>query len=386
MSTSPSTPPNSASPGPAAGSVNLDALRTQIDDVDRRLISLLNERAALVVQVGTLKRDTGTPIYAPHRESQVLNKVLGLNEQVGGLLPPRAIEGIYREIMSGSFALERGLTVGFLGPLGSHSHVAGVRHFGSSVTFVTQDQIEGVFTSVARGHVDCGLVPIENSIHGGVAETLEAMTSFAGKVHIYAEAQVEIHHVLASLCDPSKIEVIYSKPEVFSQCRTWLSDKFPQARLVPTPSSSRAMQIVAEEAQAGKNNSAAIGSELGASLHGLSVLFTNIEDHPHNLTRFFVLARTPAQRNGDDKTSIMFKTADKPGALASVLGDFERSGINLTHIDKRPAGRVNWTYTFFIDAQGHQSDATMQLAIERAKQHCQELVVLGSYPRSTRVL
>ncbi len=365
-------------------------LRTKIDSVDQRLIALLNERAALVSDVGRVKRDTGAPIYAPHRESQVLAKVLAMNEAspTGTKLPARAIEGIYREIMSGSFALERGLSVGYLGPQGSHSHVAGVRHFGSSVAFVEQETIEGVFTSVSRGHVDCGLVPIENSIHGGVAETLESFTSFAGKVQIYAEAQVEIHHVLAGLCPPAEIKRIYSKPEVFSQCRMWLADKFPHAKLIPTPSSSRAMQVVREESETagGPTDAAAIGSALGASLHGLTTLFENIEDHAHNLTRFFVLARQPAERTGDDKTSLMFKAADKPGALASVLGDFERSGINLTHIDKRPAGRVNWTYTFFIDAQGHQTDATMQLAIERAKQHCQELVILGSYPRSTRVL
>jgi chorismate mutase/prephenate dehydratase len=374
---------------------SLADLRAKIDSVDQRLIALLSERAALVSEVGKVKRDTGAPIYAPHRESQVLAKVLAMNEAGGAAgagagvkLPARAIEGIYREIMSGSFALERGLSVGYLGPQGSHSHVAGVRHFGSSVAFVEQETIEGVFTSVSRGHVDCGLVPIENSIHGGVAETLESFTAFAGKLHIYAEAQVEIHHVLAGLCAPADIKRIYSKPEVFSQCRIWLADKFPHAKLIPTPSSSKAMQIVREESDTagGATDGAAIGSALGASLQGLTTLFENIEDHAHNLTRFFVLARTPAERTGDDKTSIMFKAADKPGALASVLGDFERSGINLTHIDKRPAGRVNWTYTFFIDAQGHQSDATMQLAIERAKQHCQELVILGSYPRSARVL
>jgi chorismate mutase / prephenate dehydratase len=380
----PAPPPTWDEPGPDG---SLDALRGRIDEVDRALIQLLNERAKLVVDVGTLKRTTNTPTYAPHRESQVLAKVLGLNAQAGGLLPGRALEGIYREIMSGSFALERGLAVAYLGPAGSHSHVAGVKHFGTSATFDDQASIDGVFTAVARGHVECGLVPIENSIHGGVAETLEAFTTHAGTVHIYAEAQVQIHHVLASHADAAQAHTItrvYSKPEVFSQCRLWLAEKLPGAQRMPVASSSRAMQMVAEE---GDQGSAAIGSELAASLCGVPVLFRNIQDRAHNLTRFFVLARQPAQRSGDDKTSVMFQTADKPGALARVLHDFERSGINLTHIDKRPAGRVGeWAYMFFVDAQGHESDPTMQLALERAKQHCAELRVLGSYPRSARIL
>lgn len=370
-------------PPPSGNPASLDELRTRIDEVDRRLVELLNERAKLVVDVGALKRATGVPIYAPHREREVLDRVMGHNT---GPLPARAIEGVYREIMSGSFSLERGLSIGYLGPPGSFSHLASVRHFGQSVAFEDLGTIDAVFTGVMRGHVDYGLVPIENSIHGGIVETLDSLTTFSGKVQIYAEVQLEVHHALLGNCEPAKIERIYSKPEVFSQCRAWLANKLPNVPQIPAPSSSRAVQMVCEESDRGESRSAAIGSTLAAEIYDVNILFENIEDNPNNITRFFVLARERAKRSGDDKTSIMFKTLDKPGALAAVLGDFERSGINLTHIDKRPAGRTNWTYTFFIDAQGHRDDAAMQLALERAGHHCQELTVLGSYPRSQRIL
>ena len=356
----------------------------RIDAVDKGLIELLNERARLVVEVGNVKREAGLPIYAPHREQQVLAKVQGLNK---GPLPASAIEGIYREIMSGSFALERGIAVGFLGPAGSFSHLAAVRHFGSSVTFEDLRTIDGVFTEVARGHMDYALAPIENSIHGGVVETLDALAAYAGRVNIYAEAQLEVHHCLLANCEPAKVTKIYSKPEVFTQCRVWLATQYPNVPQVPVASSSRAVQMVREESEADpKATCAAVGSVLAGELYDVNILFENIEDQANNLTRFFVLSRDATQPSGDDKTSVLFKTLDKPGALVSVLTEFEKAGVNLTHIDKRPAGRVNWTYTFYVDAQGHQKDAAVAGAVERARGHCQEPVVLGSYPRSKRIL
>jgi chorismate mutase/prephenate dehydratase len=363
---------------------DLSRLRTQIDALDTSLIALLNQRAKLVVEIGQVKRDAGLPIYAPHREAQVLAKVQGLNQ---GPLPPSAIEGIYREIMSGSFALERGLAVGYLGPPGSFSHLAAAHHFGSSVTFEDLRSIDGVFTEVARGHVNYALAPIENSIHGGVVETLDALASFAGRVHIYAEAQLEVHQCLLANCDPAKVQRIYSKPEVFSQCKVWLATQYPNIPQIPAPSSSRAVQMVSEESDKDPAAcSAAIGSVLAGELYDVNTLFENIEDASNNITRFFVLSQEETQPSGDDKTSIMFKTLDKPGALADVLAEFQREKVNLTHIDKRPAGRVNWTYTFFIDAQGHRKDQSVAAAVDRARTHCQELVVLGSYPRSKRIL
>ncbi len=386
---------------------DLDAIRARINDLDKRLVELLNERARLVVDVGRVKRSTGVPIYAPHREAEVLARVLKHNP---GPLSPATIESVYREIMSGSFALERGLMIGYLGPAGSHSHAAAVRHFGSSVEFKGLAAIEGVFTEVIRGHVDYGLVPIENSIHGGIVETLDAFTANppqAGTYSIYAEVQLEVHHALLANCEPSNVKRIYSKPEVFSQCRNWIANQYPSAELIHVASSSRAVQMVCEESgtafpggearSAGSTRatgappvpdgcSAAIGSELAGEIYDVNVLFREIEDRPGNITRFFVLGRDAAKPTGDDKTSITFVTLDKPGALVSVLHEFDKAGVNLTHIDKRPAGRVNWTYRFFIDAQGHATDPKLSAAIPAARAHCQELTVLGSHPRSQRIL
>jgi len=370
------------------GAGDLTKLREGIDAIDRALVELLNDRARLVVKVGEHKRKHGVPVYAPHREAEVLDNVLKANQ---GPLPNRALESVFRELMSGSFVLELPLRVGFLGPAGSYSHVAATRHFGSSVEFDNLHTIEGVFTEVRRGHVDYGLVPVENSIGGGIVETLTAFQTVGPDVTICAEVQLEVHHALLANCAPAAVRRIHSKPEVFDQCRHWLATQYPQADLLPAASSSRAAQIALEENQKAQDigaspASAAIGSALAGQIYGLNVLFERIEDDPGNVTRFLVLSRHKAKPSGDDKTSIMFTTADKPGALVQVLAAFDRAGVNLSHIDKRPSGRVNWTYTFFVDALGHESEAKMSGAIEDARAHCKQLAVLGSYPRSRRIL
>lgn len=371
-----------------ADSAALADLRKKIDTLDRKLVGLLNDRANLVVNVGSMKRDSNTPIYAPHREAQVLDRALGAN---AGPLPDRTIEGVYRELMSGSFALEQPLRIGYLGPPGSHSHASAVKHFGSSVEFEDLHQIGGVFTEVIRGHVDYGLVPIENSTGGGIVETLDAFLNHAHEITVYAEVQINIHHALLANCKPKEIRRIHSKPEVFSQCRNWLATQYPGVDQIAAASSSRAVQTAAEEDRKANEigatpGSAAIGTALAGELYGLKVLFPRIEDNHNNITRFVVISRQKAQPTGDDKTSVMFATEDKPGALVEVLQVFHTAGVNLSHIDKRPSGRQNWTYTFFVDLVGHRDEPHVAAALHRAKAHCHELHVLGSYPRSKRIL
>lgn len=364
-------------------------LRQRIDALDARLVEVLNQRAECVVEVGKIKRELGIPIYAPHREAEVLGKVQSLNR---GPLHARSIEGIYRELMSGSFRLELPLRIGYLGPAGSYSHLAAVKHFGTSVDFENLHAIEGVFTEVARGHVNYGLVPIENSIGGGIAETLQAFQEYHNEVNVYAEVQLEVHHALMANCAPSAVKHIYSKPEVFQQCRTWLATQYPQVELVGEASSSRAAMRAANAKP--KSGIAAIGSVLAAEIYGVNVLFENIEDQVNNITRFFVISRqkalpSPAGPDGrpqGDKTSLMFTTNNEPGALVNVLSVFQRAGINLTHIDKRPSRRVNWQYTFFIDAEGHIDDAWFASAVAQARGLCRDMHVLGSYPKSKRIL
>jgi chorismate mutase / prephenate dehydratase len=377
----------SASEGAAASKV-LARYRQQISELDAELVRLLNRRSRLVVKVGRRKRSTGIPIYAPHREQEVLARVLRANR---GPLPARTIEAVFRELMSGSFALEQPLRIGYLGPQGSYSHLAATRHFGSSVAYEDLHEISGVFTEVRRGHVDYGLVPIENSLGGGIVETLDAFKASRGEVSIYSEVHLAVHHSLLANCEPRQVRRIHSKPEVFSQCRTWLATQYPNADLVPAASSSRAALTAVEENRVAESigaepGSAAIGSELAGSIYGLAVLFAGIEDDPGNITRFAVISRQKARRSGDDKTSVMFNTSDKPGALVDVLLVFKEAGINLSHIDKRPSGLTNWEYTFFVDLLGHRDDRVVAGALKEARTHCKELIVLGSYPRAKRVL
>lgn len=373
--------------------LSLTDVRDAITQLDEQLVQLLNERASLVVKVGDLKREQGLPTYAPHREAQVLDRVLGLSK---GPLPQRTLEAMYRELMSGSFTLQQPVRVGYLGPEGSYSHMATIKHFGSSVAMENLHDITSVFSEVTRQHVDFGMAPIENTIGGGIVETLDAFRDLVlheGRrdVTICAEVQLAIRHALLCNGEPKAIARIYSKPEVFTQCRQWLARSFPNAQLIPTPSSSKAAEMVRDmTAQAVRESKpievAAIGSELAGRLYGLHPLFHGIEDAPGNVTRFVVLGRTPTPASGDDKTSLMFDLADKPGALAHVLQAFAEQKINLTHIEKRPSGRKNWTYTFLVDALGHRDEPAMAAALAEAKHHCKDLVVLGSYPRSKRVL
>jgi len=355
-----------------SGSEDLASLRQKIDDLDRRIVEMINERAKIVIQVGKTKQASGSPIYSPEREQTVLRRVAELNK---GPLPQKTLQAIYRELMSGSFLLERPLRIGYLGPEGSFSHLASLRKFGASVEYRPLADIQAVFEEIARGHCDLGLVPIENSVGGGVIDTMDCFIDT--NLHICAEVVVDVHHNLLANCAPEEIHVIASKPEVFAQCRKWLSTSFKQVQLVPVASTSKAAEMAAAEHGLG-----AIGSVLAAELYGLKVVFANIEDNPNNMTRFFVISRQPAKRTGDDKTTIIFTTAHRAGALVEVLNVLARNGINLTNIDTRPSKRRNWEYYFFVDAEGHYEDPNFAKAMEEVKGHCGELHVLGSFPRA----
>jgi chorismate mutase/prephenate dehydratase len=352
---------------------DLECLRKKIDDLDKQIVDLLNQRAAVVVEVGKAKKAGGTPVYSPDREHLVLKRIAELNK---GPLSQATLLAIYRELMSGSFLLERPQRVGYLGPEGSYSHVAAVRKFGASVEYRALADIRAVFEEVARKHCDLGLVPVENSAGGAVIDTLDCFIEM--HVYICAEVLTEVHHNLLATCPPEEIRTIASKPEVFAQCRKWLSTSFQKVELLPVASSSRAAQMAAETP-----GMAAIGSVLAAEIYGLRVVFANIEDVSNNVTRFLVISPESAKRTGEDRTSMMFTTSHKSGALVEVLNVFARHGLNLTNIDTRPSKRRNWEYYFFVDAEGHAEDENFRKALAEAEQHCGELHVLGSFPRAT---
>ena len=356
--------------------MSLEELRKQIDKIDIQLIKLLNERARTVIEIGRLKAQTGKPIYAPDREKEVLARVTAAND---GPLPNKCLTAIWRELMSGSFVLERPLRIGYLGPSGSFSHTAAMLKFGQSVEYESLADITSIFDEVSKGHCDLGLVPIENSVGGGVVETFDALID--SDVKICSEILMAIHHNLLANCPLEQIEKIYSKPEVFTQCRKWLSDTFKDAQTIAVASTAKAAQMAAEEPKA-----AAIGSKIAAELYGLKIICENIEDIANNITRFLVIACEDAKPTGEDKTAILFSTAHKAGALADVLNVLKKYNINLTNIESRPSKKREWEYYFFVDFVGHRTDEQVKKGMEEAKKHCLQLSVLGSFPRATELL
>jgi len=360
-----------------AGSVDqLNELRKQIDQLDEQIVNLLNRRAEVVVRVGQFKQNKGVSIYAPDREKRVLDRVKTLNR---GPLPDKVLVAIYRELMSGSLLLEKPLRIGYLGPDGSFSHMAATAKFGASVEYVPVTDIRTVFVEVSRRHCDLGVVPVENSLGGTVIDTLDAFLDL--HVKICAEMIVRVHHNLLSNCPLEQIKIIYSKPEVFAQCRNWLASQMKEVETMAVASTSRAAELAA-----GQHDAAAIGCKLAAELYSLQVVCEHIEDDPNNHTRFFVISTESAKRTGQDKTAIMFATAHKAGALADVLDVFRKYGVNLTSITSRPSRKQTWEYYFFIDAEGHHADVQMIEALKEAKEHCLQLSVLGSFPKASEPL
>jgi len=356
--------------------MSIEQLRNQIDAIDVKLVELINQRAGIVVEVGKLKTRDHSPIYAPDREKAVIDRVIAANK---GPLPDKVLAAMWRELMSGSFVLERPLRIAFLGPDGSFSHTAALRKFGQSVEYEAVTDIRAIFEEVSKGHSDFGLVPIENSAGGGVRESLDGFIET--DVLICGEVNMAIHHNLLANCPLDKIQKIYSQPEVFAQCRNWLSSMFREAQTVPVASTARAAQIAADEPGA-----AAIASTVAAEIYGLKILCEDIEDISNNITRFLILSKEDAKPTGDDKTIILFSTAHKTGALVDVLSIFKNYGINMTNIGSRPNKKREWEYYFFVDFLGHREDEHVRTALQESKSHCLQLSVLGSFPRSTGVL
>lgn len=350
--------------------MKLKNLRRQIDALDKKLVQLLSSRAAITRDIAKLKIKTGKSIYSPDREQEVLRKIAGLNK---GPLPAEALASIYREIMSGSLALEKSLKIAYMGPEASFSHLAALRRFGSQVQFVACDSITEVFLEVERGSADYGVAPIENSVEGAVSHTLDMFMD--SDLKICAQVILDVSHNLLAKCPMDKIKRIYSNPQVFGQCRIWLQENLPRCECVEVSSTTRAAQIAGKE-----KYGACIASLLAAKVYKLKILAKDIEDSPHNITRFLVIGKTDVPQTGSDRTSIMFSIKDKIGALHEMLLPFKKYRINLTKIESRPSKKRAWDYYFFVDLQGHKDDAPVERAIRELEEKCKFLKILGSYP------
>ncbi|RLS38284.1 MAG: prephenate dehydratase [Planctomycetota bacterium] len=372
-----------AAPGlavpPAKSQTQLKGIRDKIDKLDQQIIKLINERASHAGEIGRLKTESGEDVFSPAREEQVLKQVLDLHQQTGGPLDNTTVRAIFREIMSGSRALQKVLKVAYLGPEFSFSHLAAIERFGQAVDLVGVGSIATVFEEVNRGHCDFGVAPVENSTDGRVADTLDMFISMP-HLNICSEVRLQVHHHLMAMCEQQEIRRIYSKPQALSQCRNWISKNVPHAKQVEVSSTATAAELAQREPGA-----AAVASRQAATRHGLRLLFSDIEDYPDNETRFAVIGRHNCTRTGHDKTSVFFKVSNTPGALVNALEIFKAAKINLTWIESFPAraGRTEkLEYLFFADIEGHQEDAKVGKALKSLNDTCKEMRILGSYPVS----
>lgn len=366
-----SAPAKTPSSTRASGS-SIAAIRAQIDKVDRQLVRLVNQRAELAHRIGRLKQRDGQVVYDPVREEEVISRVLALSQ---GPLSNDCLRAVFRELISGSRALEKVLKVAFLGPQYTYSHLAALHRFGQSVEAVPVSSIAAVFEEVNAGHADFGLVPLENSTDGRIADTLDMFTRLP--VRICGEVLLEIHHHLLGKCPRAEISEVYSKSQPLSQCRNWLARHLPQARSIEVTSTAIAAQLALE-----KPGAAAIASPQAGVFYGLDVLAEQIEDNPGNLTRFAVIGQHGAPRTGRDKTSLMFEVEHRPGGLADALNLFKRAGLNLTWIESFPIARPEGGYLFFVELDGHEHDSRVRKVVETLRRKALRLEVLGSYPRS----
>ncbi|MFQ5957433.1 MAG: prephenate dehydratase [Candidatus Brocadiales bacterium] len=353
----------------------LESLRKQIDDLDTRIVRLLNDRARIAQQIGEVKREASEEVYHPNREQQVFERVTSENK---GPLPNDTLAAIYRELMAGSRALERPLKVSYLGPVGTFSFVAARKSFGASVEYIPRKGIDAVFREVETGLANYGIVPAENSTEGGIRETLNMFLEC--DVKICAEVILPIHHSLMARCAIGEVKRIYSKLQVFYQCRGWLSSNFPEAELLEVGSTTEAAQMAKKELGA-----AAIAHAEVAEPYNLNVLCSNIEDNPNNVTRFYVLSKSFSSPSGKDKTAVMCYIKNQVGALYEILRPFRKYDVNLTSIESLPSGRKAWDYSFYIEFEGHVQDENVKKALEKVERVCLELKVLGSFPRGNQL-
>jgi chorismate mutase/prephenate dehydratase len=350
--------------------MNLKSLRRKIDSIDAKIVHLLNARARITLDIAELKHKTGKSIYSPDRESEVLKRIVASSK---GPLKPAALEAIYREVMSTSLSMGRRLKIAYLGPEASFTHLAALKRFGSQVEYIACRSITDVFLEVERESAHYAVVPIENSIEGAVSHTLDMFMD--SDLKICSQIILDVSHNLLANCPKTKIRRVYSNPQVFGQCRLWLQENLPGVETIEVSSTTRAAQLAAKE-----KYSACIASSLAARVYKLKVLASDIEDSPHNITRFLVIGKTDVPATAHDKTSIMFSIKDRVGALHDMLIPFKKYKINLTKIESRPSKKRAWDYYFFVDLGGHKDNPRVRKALLELEDKCKFLKVLGSYP------
>lgn len=353
---------------------DLEQLRQRIDDLDQQIQSLINERAACAQQVGQVKQRENDPVfYKPDREAMVLRSVRERNQ---GPLSDATMARLFREIMSACLALERPLRIAYLGPAGTYTQAAALKHFGESVDLTSLATIAEVFREVEAEGADYGVVPVENSTEGVVNHTLDMFVR--SPLSISGDVELPIHHqLMGKQADYSKIKKIITHQQSLAQCREWLDANLPQAERIAVSSNAEAARIVVDDEQA-----AAIASDAVSGMYELNVLAKNIEDDPNNTTRFLIIGKQTVERTGQDKTSLMISAHNQSGALYHLLEPLARHGVSMTRIESRPSRLSKWDYVFFVDLEGHISDDNIAAALKELEANSVQIKVLGSYPRS----
>jgi chorismate mutase/prephenate dehydratase len=373
--------------------VNIPEHRKAIDKLDAHIVRLLNKRTRHVLAIGDIKLAAGEEIYAPHRERAVFERVCKSN---AGPMTDEQLRAIYREIMSSALALEKTMTIAYLGPEATFTHQAAIRRFGSSLRYASQKTVADVFTEVAKNRADYGVVPVENSTEGVVTHTLDMFVD--SDLKIVSQIVLPISYCLAtksSLVKTAEIQRIYAHPQALAQCRSWVQKNLPDAEVIETSSNASSAQnaslpqmMLLESWKSQKKTTmelehvAAITGILAAEKYELQILEQDIQDNAANATRFLVLGRQCSPPTGDDRTSLMVSVSDKVGALHEAIAAFRRYKINMTKIESRPSKRKAWEYFFFIDCDGHAQDKKVAKAIQHLGTHCNFVKILGSYPNT----
>ncbi|MGB5259304.1 MAG: prephenate dehydratase [Gammaproteobacteria bacterium] len=352
----------------------LSELRTRIDALDEQIQTLINERAACAQAIAAVKleQDGDAHFYRPEREVAILRKV---SERNSGPLSNEEMARLFREIMSACLALEKPLTIAYLGPEGTFTQAAALKQFGHSVETVALDGIDEVFREVEAGAADYGVVPVENSTEGVVRHTLDLFQN--SPLHVCGEVQLRIHHHLLVRENGTTITQVLAHQQALAQCRAWLEANLPGAEHVAVASNAEAARLVSET-----DHAAAIAGETAAELYGLVIQDRNIEDEPDNTTRFLVIGTQAALPSGNDLTSLLVSVRNQPGILYQMLQHIAHHGVSMTRIESRPSRQGVWQYLFYIDVEGHQEDAPVAAALADLNKEALAVKVLGSYPRA----
>ncbi|MGD8514442.1 MAG: prephenate dehydratase [Granulosicoccaceae bacterium] len=353
----------------------LKAIRERIDSLDDQIQELIRQRAECALDVARVKRTSGEQVdfYRPDREAEVLRMVKQRNK---GPLEDEPLMQLFREIMSACLALQQPMKIAYLGPEGTFTQAAALKHFGHGIVSEPMGAIDEVFREVEAGNAHYGVVPVENSTEGVINYTLDMFVQ--SPLQICGEVELRIHHNLMGQQDSVQgIKRLYSHQQSLAQCREWLDANLPGVERIAVSSNAEAARRASLE-----EGVAAIASDAAAGIYGLKLIAANIEDEPDNTTRFLIIGRHDSAPSGNDKTSMLVSVANKAGALYELLAPFTRNGISMTRIESRPSRRGMWDYVFFIDIEGHRQDEMVAKTISEIEAQAAMLKVLGSYPHA----